>query len=191
VSSLTTTNRLLPTSNCQRTRIKTSGVKLNIFIILIFGSWRYRKSCDRLATQANSASYRQRGGWTSRHISASVIKSKFCEQISDETRRLLCCRGVALQTKSLIQYNTVQYSVWVYKGQIPLRYPAREPCSSQAGSVHELVCDMLATWSQTRCEPVYDQVRAISTCRNSSTCRDSSNLVAGSQTRSQTGSRSR
>ena len=38
--------------------------------------------------------------------------------------------------------------------------------------VRELVCDLLATWSQTNCEPDCDQVRAISACR------DSSNLVA-------------
>jgi len=31
--------------------------------------------------------------------------------------------------------------------------PARE-------LVRELVCDLLATWSQTSCEPVCDQVRA-------------------------------
>jgi len=50
------------------------------------------------------------------------------------------------------------------KGQIPLRYTASEPAREL---VRELVCDLLATWSQTRCEPVCDQVLAISTCRDS------------------------
>ena len=71
------------------------------------------------------------------------------------------------------------------KGQIPLRYAASEPAREL---VRELVCDLLSSWtamefclsraillasrSQTTCEPVCDQVRAISTCR------DSSNLSA-------------
>jgi len=53
--------------------------------------------------------------------------------------------------------------------QIPLRYPASEPACAL---VRDLVCDLLASWSQTWFPTCHRRVRAISTCR------DSSNLVA-------------
>ena len=54
------------------------------------------------------------------------------------------------------------------KGQIALCYPASEPAREL---VRELVCDLLASWRQTWFPTCRRQVRAISTCR------DSSNLV--------------